>query len=157
MNKAITLRPMTPQDIPFGLKLSQAAGWNQVAADWVMLLEQSASGSYLACYNGVEAGTVTTVTYQKRFHWIGMMLVAAEYRRLGIGTILLEAAIDSVKAHGIVCLDATPAGKQLYDTLGFQDIYCLGRWLRLAAPLDVPTPNDCHPLSSEILPYRNLL
>jgi hypothetical protein len=64
----ISLRPMTVQDIPFGLKLSSLAGWNQTEADWAILLEQSTVGSFLACYNRVEAGTVTTATYQKHLN-----------------------------------------------------------------------------------------
>jgi GNAT superfamily N-acetyltransferase len=148
----ISLRPMTIQDIPFGLKLSSLAGWNQTEADWAMLLEQSTAGSFLACYNRVEAGTVTTVTYQKQLNWVGMMLVAPEFQRLGIGTALLNAAIQAVKALGGVCLDATPAGKPLYDRLGFQDLYRLGRWLRLPASLGMQPADHCYPLTHESLP-----
>jgi len=147
----ITLRPMTPLDIPFGLKLSLTAGWNQTAVDWAMLLEQSTCGSYVASYRGLDAGTVTTVSYQKRLHWIGMVLVAEEFRRLGIGTTLLMAAIGAVKGQGAVCLDATPAGRKLYETLGFAELYGLARWLRMpqAAP---HAASNCRPLKVERLP-----
>jgi GNAT superfamily N-acetyltransferase len=148
----ISLRPITVQDITFGLKLSSLVGWNQTEADWAMLLEQSTAGSFLACYNGVEAGTVTTVTYPKQLNWVGMMLVAPEFQRLGIGTALLQAAIQAVKALGVVCLDATPAGKPLYDRLGFQDLYRLGRWLRPPASLGMQPAVHCHPFSQESLP-----
>jgi GNAT superfamily N-acetyltransferase len=147
----ISLRPITVQDIPFGLKLSGLAGWNQTEADWEMLLEQSTTGSFLACYDGVEAGTVTTVTYQKQLNWVGMMLVAPEFQRLGIGTALLRAAIQAVEAPGVVCLDATPAGKPLYDRFGFHDLYCLGRWLRPPASLGMQPAGHCHPLTQESL------
>jgi GNAT superfamily N-acetyltransferase len=148
----ISLRPMTNHDIPFGLQLSNLAGWNQTEADWAMLLEQSTAGCFLACYNKVEAGTVTTITYQKHLSWVGMMLVAPEFRRLGIGTALLRAAIQAVEAMGVVCLDATPAGKPLYDKLGFQDLYSLGRWLRRPATLEMQSIIPCRPLTLESLP-----
>jgi GNAT superfamily N-acetyltransferase len=149
---AIILRPMTPGDIPFGLKLSLAAGWNQTAADWALFLEQSTGGSFIARYRGREAGTVTTVSYQNRLHWIGMVLVAEEFRRLGIGTILLEAAIAAVQGQGAVCLDATPAGKKLYDRLGFRDVVPLSRWLRQSGGA-VPRPAPlCKPLTEAMLP-----
>lgn len=149
---AVTLRPMTPGDIPFGLKLSLAAGWNQTAADWALFLEQSAGGSFIASYRGLEAGTVTTVSYQNRLHWIGMVLVAEEFRRLGIGTALLEAAIAAVQGLGAVCLDATPAGKKLYDTLGFRDVVPLSRWLRQPGEA-APRPDSlCQPLTEAMLP-----
>ena len=151
MNR-ISLRPLSIQDIPFGLKLSTLAGWNQTAADWAMLLEQGTSGSFMACYNGVEAGTVTTVTYSPKLSWVGMLLVAPEFRRLGIGTALLQAAIQAAGTLGVVCLDATPAGKPLYDRLGFQDLYRLGRWLRLPASLEVQPAVQCQLLSPDSLP-----
>ncbi len=148
----ITFRPMTPKDIPFGMRLSLAAGWNQTADDWGMLLEQSTSGSFVACLDGVEAGTVTTVSYQDRFHWIGMVLVDEQFRRLGIGKALLTAAIQAVKGQGLVCLDATPAGKKLYDTLGFKDVYGLGRWLRGPSPLEINPAYECPSLTQVMLP-----
>lgn len=148
----LTVRYLTAQDIPFGLKLSNLAGWNQTAADWAMLLEQSTCGNFLACYNGVEAGTVTTVTYTQKLSWVGMLLVAPEFRRLGVGTALLQAAIRAVRALGAVCLDATPAGKPLYDRLGFRELYRLGRWLRPPAPLERGPAVKCMPLSHESLP-----
>jgi GNAT superfamily N-acetyltransferase len=143
-----------------------------------MLLEQSTAGSYMAVYHGVEAGTVTTVSYQKlfalrepreleiasqiaftmtsqpnkRLHWVGMVLVAPELQRRGIGAALLRAAIRAVEENGVVCLDATPAGKSLYESLGFQDVYRLGRWLRQPASLEVQPAVPCKLLSSEYLP-----
>jgi predicted N-acetyltransferase YhbS len=144
---------MTPKDIPFGLKLSSSAGWNQTAADWAMLLEQSAAGSFVACYDGIEAGTVTTVTYDQQIHWIGMLLVAEEFQRRGIGRALLQAAIEAVKGQGAAWLDATPAGKKLYDRLGFQQVYGLARWLRPPAPMGMRPVSTCGPLLPEVLPF----
>ncbi len=149
--KSIKLRPMTIQDIPFGLKLSQAAGWNQTEADWILLLEQSTAGSFIACFNGMDAGTVTTISYQQKFHWVGMVLVEEKFQRHGIGQQLLEAAIQAVHGQGAVYLDATPAGKKLYDSLGFQDVYNLARWLRKPAPLGQRPASKCFPLTDEIL------
>ncbi len=116
-----------------------------------MLLEQSTAGSYLACYKGAEAGTVTTVTFQKQLNWVGMVLVAPEFRRLGIGTALLRAAIQAVKGQGAICLDATPAGKPIYTSLGFQELYRLGRWLRPPASLGMQPVVPCSKLSHESL------
>ncbi len=150
-SSAISLRPMTIQDIPFGLSLSGLAGWNQTEADWRMLLEGSTGGCFIACWDGIEAGTVTTVTYQNRLSWIGMMQVAPHHRRLGIGSALLRAAIQAVEAQGPICLDATPAGRPLYEKHGFQPLYPLSRWLRPPAPLRMQPGLHCQPLSQEAL------
>ena len=132
---SISLRQMTHNDIPLGMRLKSLAGWNQLETDWEMLLDTGSGGNFVAAYDGTEAGTVTTVTYERRFSWIGMVLVDPAFRRRGIGTVLLTAAIDSGTIYGPVRLDATPEGKRLYDTLGFKDEYRLVRMQRLAAPL----------------------
>lgn len=148
----ITLRAITVRDIPLGMRLKRAAGWNQLEADWKMLLDAGGEGSYVAAYDGVDVGTVTTVTYERRFSWIGMMLVDPAHRRQGIGTALLKAAIDRAGKFGAVRLDATPAGKKLYDTLGFREEYRLARWQRKAAPLVREPVIQCHRVNRETFP-----
>jgi GNAT superfamily N-acetyltransferase len=164
---ALQLRPMTQADIPLGLRLSKAAGWNQTAADWELLLRVSRVGSFVASWEGAEAGTVTTVSYggklhwigkeagqsaQASVHWIGMVLVAEAFQRRGIGAALLQVAIRAVQGQGAVCLDSTPAGKPLYTQLGFQEVYGLARWLR-PARLPLPRPEKhCRPLTPADLP-----
>jgi len=124
---------MTIADIHFGMGLSASAGWNQTEADWRMLLENSSAGSFVACYNGVEAGTVTTVTYSRCVHWIGMVLVAPQYRRKGIGTAMVEGVLKSLRGRGTFYLDATPQGIHLYERLGFEPVYPLARSVRTPA------------------------
>jgi predicted N-acetyltransferase YhbS len=66
-------------------------------------------------------GTVTTTTYGQTLAWIGMMLVHPEHQRRGIGTRLMRQALDYLRDRGVACvkLDATPAGRPLYEKLGF--------------------------------------
>lgn len=118
--KVLTLRPMTQADIALGMRLSTIAGWNQVEADWEMFLAASAGGSWVALWDGTPAGTITTVAYQRRFGWVGLLLVAPRFRRKGIGTALLDAAIAHASAIGTLRLDATPEGEPLYTKLGFR-------------------------------------
>jgi GNAT superfamily N-acetyltransferase len=120
---------MTPADISAGMRLKDAAGWNQTKEDWARFLEANPRGCFVAEWNGEVAGTVTTITYENRFAWIGMVLVDPELRGRGIGTALLVKAIDYLDAARIPCakLDATPQGKLLYERLGFQVEYHLER------------------------------
>ncbi len=122
------LRAMSQKDIPSGMRLKNAAGWNQLEGDWKLFLDSSQDGSLVAEYGDKVIGTVTTVNYSGRFSWIGMVLVDPELRRKGIGTILLKEAISRAKDKGTIRLDATPKGKMLYDTLGFDDEYGLKRY-----------------------------
>lgn len=144
METPITLRRMTAADIPFGMRLAAQAGWNQTEADWRMILELSTGGSFVANYRDQAAGTVTTVTYEGRFSWIGMLLVAPNFRRRGVGSRLLQAAIDYARPLGAVRLDATPAGKRLYERFGFQPEYEIHRLLRRG---DLPAPRSSLPVS----------
>ncbi len=148
---SVTLRPMTHRDIPLGMRLTSFAGWNQLEADWEMLLDAGSKGNFVAACDGIDVGTVTTVTYGRCFSWIGMVLVDPAYRRRGIGSALLSAAIHAAKNTGSVRLDATPEGKNLYDTLGFREEYRLVRLQRMAAPLTEEPGVQCHRATQKTL------
>ena len=131
----ITLRTMTVNDIVAGMRLCKLAGWNQTKADWELFLKCSPEGGFVAVHNGQPVGTVATLTYGGAVAWIGMVLVDPEFRRRGIGTLLLNGALDYLKDCPSIKLDATPAGKEVYDKLGFSDEYSLHRVICSALPL----------------------
>ena len=120
---------MTPADIPAGMRLKEIAGWNQTLGDWQRFLEADPEGCFVAEWNGQVAGTVATIVYERRFAWIGMVLVDPQVRGKGIGTALLLRAIDHLDARKVPCmkLDATPQGKPIYARLGFQIEYEIER------------------------------
>src|SRR6266850_2635494 len=124
------LRTMTKQDIPAGLRLKELAGWNQTAADWNRFLEASPEGCFVAEVEGRVCGTATTISFEDKFAWIGMVLVDPEYRNRGIGTRLLEKTIEHLDQRKMptMKLDATPQGKPLYEKLGFVTEYGIERW-----------------------------
>jgi GNAT superfamily N-acetyltransferase len=121
---------MVKTDIPAGIRLKEIAGWNQTAADWGRFLEASPQGCFVAEHDGRVCGTATTVSFENRVAWIGMVLVDPEYRSRGIGTRLLERAIEYLNDLQITAikLDATPQGKPLYENLQFVAEYEIERW-----------------------------
>lgn len=130
----IRYRNMTEDDIPAGLSLCRAAGWNQLDLDWKIFLALSRYGNRVAIDDDNKvAGTVTTITYDDKFSWIGMVLVEPAMKRQGIGTQLLREALDLLKDQETIKLDATPAGREVYLKLGFQDEYGLARMTGNAA------------------------
>lgn len=148
----IVLRPMTLADIPLGMRLKKMAHWNQLEPDWEFLIRSGEEGNFVASYQGKEAGTVTTLFYRGRFSWIGMVLVDPKYRGLGIGTALLNKAIDQATGKGTIRLDATPQGQKLYETIGFEKERELVRLQRNPRqPLPGPA-REVKRLSAQLLP-----
>ena len=71
----VRLRLMTVDDIPEAMRLKDLAGWNQTAADWERFLSADPEGCFVAEREGRVVGTSTTIVYEGRFAWIGMVLV----------------------------------------------------------------------------------
>ncbi len=157
------LRVMTMADIPAGMRLKELAGWNQTPADWECFLRAGPEGCFVAESQGRVVGTATTIVYagrataivdEQRFAWISMVLVDPEYRNQGIGTRLLEKAIEHLDARRVptVKLDATPQGKPIYEKLGFVPEYEIERWiLKRSRGTEVLRPQFARPSLGDIL------
>ena len=122
---------LTPRHIPDAFALSSIAGWNQTLEDWQLLLKLSD-----ACY-GIEvegqlAATATLVCYGQTLAWLGMVLTHPDFRRSGFARALVNRAMQQAKVLGIqtVKLDATNAGRPLYESLGFSGEQKVERWQR---------------------------
>jgi GNAT superfamily N-acetyltransferase len=144
------LHLLTSADVPAAMRLTDDAGWNQTVADWTRLLTASPEGCFAAHVDGRLAGTVTTIRYEDRFAWIGMVIVHDALRGQGIGTALLQEALDHLTFRHLPCvkLDATPRGRPLYEKLGFEPEEEIERWQltrepRVAADTD---PTDLGPI-----------
>jgi GNAT superfamily N-acetyltransferase len=122
---------MTFEDIHVAMRLKDAAGWNQTAGDWARFISASPEGCFVMECQGNVIGTSATITYDDRFSWIGVLIVDELYRGKGIGTALLERAIQFLDSQKIptIKLDATPQGKPLYEKLGFMSEYGIERWM----------------------------
>jgi GNAT superfamily N-acetyltransferase len=116
-------RALTEADILETRTLVAEAGWNQVDADWALMLEQG-RGFGIFGTDGRLIATAVVLPFGGRFAWISMVLVEKAHRRLGLATRLMRRCIDAVLADGLVpLLDATPDGRQVYIRLGFRDLW----------------------------------
>jgi predicted N-acetyltransferase YhbS len=117
-------------DVEAALSLSGSEGWNQSRADWRRLLHLQPDGCFAARRDARLVATVTTVAYGRELAWIGMMMVDRALRGQGIGRALMRIALNHLRVRGIqtVKLDATPAGRPLYESLGFIAEAELERW-----------------------------
>jgi GNAT superfamily N-acetyltransferase len=111
-----------------GLALSTEAGWNQVADDWRLLLRAGTVFGRVRRRDRALVGSAAVLALGERLAWIGMVLVTADERRRGHGRDLMRRAMEQIAASGAVAgLDPTPAGLELYRSLGFEDTDSLMR------------------------------
>jgi GNAT superfamily N-acetyltransferase len=126
------LRPLelSLKDVPAGLRLSSEAGWNQTAEDWAIFIRHGTVFG-LQDPDGAIVATAAVLPYAN-FGFVAMVLVTPAWRKHGLATGLVEAAIASLRGSGRVpILDATPAGAPVYSRLGFKRIFDLCRWERI--------------------------
>jgi len=132
---------LRPQDTDDVWPLSLEAGWNQVAADWRLMIGsgsafgiKDAAGGWIASALALPLGSQVS--------WISMVLVTKPERGKGHGSRLLRRCIAAIEATGgAMGLDATEFGRPIYLPLGFRDVYALSRWsapsafeMQIAAP-----------------------
>jgi len=145
------LRPSDAADL---CPLSIEAGWNQVAADWHLMLTlgrgygvRGADGRWIASALALPVGP--------DIRWLSMVLVSPPMRGQGLGRRLLAHCLAEVEASGGAAgLDATELGRPVYLPLGFRDLYPLSRWharnaVRQAFP--PPVGIDIRPARAEDL------
>lgn len=145
---------LAASELPDAEALVAEAGWNQVAADWRVFLEFGTV--YAVRAEGRVVATAATLPYGGRCAWISMVLVAGDHRRKGLATRLLRRCIDDVLAAGLVpVLDATPAGRTVYQPLGFQEAWSFQR-LAAQAPradgFEIPADITIHHANDESWP-----
>jgi len=123
----VSLREMTLDDVAHGLRLSQAARWNQREADWLFLLERNPGRFVVATRHERVVGTGGAVCYGRDLAWVCMILVDPEERGRGIGTQVVQGVLDRLSDVTTVGLDATPHGRGVYARLGFVETSRLSR------------------------------
>ena len=125
----MTIRRMTIDDLPLGLRLARQAGWNQTESDWRRFLSMQPDGCFVAELDDDFIGTTATCIFEN-VAWIAMVLVDKAFRGRGIGTGLLKHALDYLKEQRVrtVRLDATALGRPIYEKLGFVPEYELARY-----------------------------
>ena len=135
---------LEPASLDGAQALVVEAGWNQVRADWLIFLELGAAFKVAGPGGSVDA-TAATLPTVGGFGWISMVLVTHARRRQGIATGLLERCIARLRGAGLVSvLDATPAGRLVYQRLGFAAGWPISRWYRAAA--SPPPPHSAAPI-----------
>jgi GNAT superfamily N-acetyltransferase len=130
------VRLLTTADIPAGMRLKEAAGWNQTETDWRNVLSLAPDGCFGIECDGDLRATATAVCFGRELAWIGMVLTEVAYRGQGFARRLMEHAIEYLRGRRVnwIKLDATDMGRPLYTQLGFRDEAAIERWIRKPQP-----------------------
>ena len=130
-------RLLTSDDISAGMRLKDAAGWNQTEFDWRTMLSLAHGSSFGIDCDGALRATTTAICYGRKLAWIGMVLTDSEYRGRGLARRLMEHTLEYLRRERVhwIKLEATAMGRPVYDRLGFRDEAVIERWVRKPAPL----------------------
>lgn len=128
-SEALTSVILGPDDVPEGLALSDAAGWNQTADDWRLFITQGRVFGLRDGDAGPLVATAAALPYEGGIGWVSMVLVNPAWQHRGLATALMARCVAHLRSLGATpVLDATPAGQQAYLRIGFEDGFALARW-----------------------------
>jgi GNAT superfamily N-acetyltransferase len=121
--RALTaIAPLQAAELDAAVALLRRGGFGAAVADLIAYPRDSPHGEMLAARDsrGAVVGMACCASFGHS-GWIGALAVAPESRRHGLGTALTEAAVDWLRSRGAVTVSlyATPAGRAVYERMGF--------------------------------------
>jgi len=87
-SEALAIERLARADIESGLRLSDAARWNQTADDWAFFIEHGEAFGIRATSDDGLVATAAALPYGGSVGWIAMVLVDAGHRHRGLATRL---------------------------------------------------------------------
>lgn len=120
-HRPTAIRPFHSVDLRTGhlsqaLELSRALQWPYRLEDWAFALELGRG--FAVEIEGRLAGTALWWPYGERYGSAGMIIVAAQDQRKGIGGVLMDALLADAAGRTLI-LNSTAEGMALYTRLGF--------------------------------------
>lgn len=109
--------PLEARHLPQALALSQAMQWPYRLEDWRFAFDLGRG--YAVERDGKLAGTALWWPYGEDHATTGMIIVAGDAQRQGIGARLMDAMLADAAGRAII-LVSTPEGEALYTRLGFK-------------------------------------
>jgi GNAT superfamily N-acetyltransferase len=129
---AAVVRRLTIADLPACLALAVGRSWGAEEHKWRLLFDV---GEVLGLENDGElVATVVLTRYPPDLAVISMVLVAERLERRGLGTRLMNEALERA-GQGAVYLYATANGRPLYEKLGFATIDAMTTYVGCLGPV----------------------
>ncbi|UPW84985.1 GNAT family N-acetyltransferase [Lysinibacillus sp. Ag94] len=127
-HKQLQLVLFDANDIPGLMDLSDSVGWDYDESEIKTVMM---SGKIFGHKNaeGKIVSSAAIMTYDTNLASIGMVIVHANYRGLGLGKLVTQKCIESVSPHTAIMLVATKDGEPLYKKLGFTTVDYVHKYL----------------------------
>jgi len=127
LSESAVIRSWTRADIACVSESVNREGWGYTRLDVERCWKLEPNGCFIAEFKSKPIGHVFSICYG-RTGWIGLLIVNPERRGQGIGSVLMQTAIDHLQRAGAetVRLDAAEKAVPLYKRLGFiEEFYSL--------------------------------
>lgn len=134
------------EDVPRCLDLSEAVGWPRETEKWRLLLTLGQGFGAFDELGALQA--VVTMPEHDGATFVAMMLVHPSQQGRGLGRALLEHA--RAKVPSPLMLYATPAGRPLYEKLGFVAVDAASKHIGVPERTQAPAGVSVHGV--EVLP-----
>jgi GNAT superfamily N-acetyltransferase len=129
----LQVRTMRREELSFAIDLAAEEGWNPGLHDAACFFAADPCGFLIGELEGEKVGCISAVSYAGRYGFVGLYIVRPQFRGLGYGMRLWQAALARLRGHNIG-LDGVVAQQGNYGRSGFRLAYRNVRY-RLQAAL----------------------
>lgn len=152
MSDSIQYRRFTAADVDAAHALTVELKWPHRVEDWQFVANVGVG--FVAERDSRVIGTILCWKCGEHTASLGMVIVSPAHQGYGIGRRLMEMALDEIGSRATV-LHATPAGRPLYEKLGFVSVGTLDQHQGAALQpplLPLPARERLRPLGANDLP-----
>ena len=109
------------KDYAFATQLANTMNWNMAPEDFQFMASLEPKGCFVLLDGSKRVGIATCISYGK-VGWFGNLIVEADCRHRGAGSILVTQAVDYLHDKGVktIGLYAYPHLTHFYSSLGFK-------------------------------------
>jgi len=120
----VVIRTWKQADLAYIAESIRKEGWGHTKRDAERCWSLEPRGCFVAESDGRLVGHVFSVLFNE-IGWIGLLIVNPKKRGIGVGTALMEAAINYLEDRGArtIKLEAVAEAASLYRRLGFVDVF----------------------------------